>query len=105
MTSATMDRDGDRRLDLVRDDVIARAGAIDLTQPLAFALLALAYVVSRAPFISIGYGTDPDAWRVALSGLWLWDHHEFYPSRLPGYPVPEFASAAVIKGGRLRRTR
>jgi len=36
---------------------------------------------------------------VALSSHWLWDHHEFYPSRLPGYPVPELASAAVIKGG------
>ena len=38
-------------------------------------------------------------WRVALTGYWLWDHHEYYPSRLPGYPVPEFASAAVIKAG------
>ncbi len=81
------------------------AGAIgkifefDLSRPLAFALLALAFVASRAPFIDNGYGTKPDAWRIALSGYWLWDHHEFYPSRLPGYPVPEFAYAAVIKGG------
>jgi hypothetical protein len=80
---------------------IERAAAIDYTHPVAFGLLALAYVISRAPFLSIGYGTDPDAWRVALSGLWLWDHHEFYPSRLPGYPLPELASAAVIKGGPL----
>jgi len=70
----------------------------DLTQPLSFAALAIGYIISRAPFINIGYGTDPDAWRVALSGYWLWDNSEFYPSRLPGYPVPEFASAAVIKG-------
>ena len=39
----------------------------------------------------------PGAWR--YPDCWLWDHHEFYPSRLPGYPVPELASAAVIKGG------
>ncbi len=78
-----------------------RFAAIDYSRPLAFALLALAYVASRAPFLSIGYGTDPDAWRMALSGLWLWDHHEFYPSRLPGYPVPELAYAGVIKGGAL----
>lgn len=78
---------------------LSRILNFDLTQPLAFAALAIVYVASRAPFINIGYGTDPDAWRVALSGYWLWDHGEFYPSRLPGYPVPEFASAAVIKGG------
>jgi hypothetical protein len=78
---------------------ISRAIGIDFARPLAFVALALAYVASRAPFMNIGYGTDPDAWRMALSGYWLWDHHEFYPSRLPGYPVPELASAAVIKGG------
>ena len=71
----------------------------DLSRPWAFPLLALAFVASRAPFIDNGYGTKPDAWRIALSGYWLWDQHEFYPSRLPGYPVPEFSYAAVINGG------
>jgi hypothetical protein len=80
-------------------DLLSRILNYDLAQPVAFAVLALVYLASRAPFINIGYGTDPDAWRVALTGYWLWDHHEFYPSRLPGYPVHEFASAAVIKGG------
>ncbi len=79
--------------------VVGRALGIDFSRPLAFVALAVAYIASRAPFVNIGYGTDPDAWRVALSGYWLWDHHEYYPSRLPGYPVPELASAAVIKGG------
>ncbi len=78
---------------------ISRVFEIDLSQPIAFVALAIAFVASRAPFINIGYGTDPDAWRVAQSGYWLWDNHEFFPSRLPGYPIPEFASAAVIKGG------
>ena len=72
---------------------------VDFTRPGTFALLAIVYIASRAPFLAIGYGTDPDAWRIALSGLWLWDHGEFYPSRLPGYPLPELASALVIKGG------
>ena len=80
-------------------DWFHRALNWDLTQPVSFAVLSVAYILSRAPFINIGYGTDPDAWRVALSGYYLWDHGEFYPSRLPGYPVPELASAAVIKGG------
>lgn len=71
----------------------------DMSRPLAFVALAAAYVASRAPLMNIGYGADPDAWRVALSAYWLRDHHEFYPSRLPGYPVHELASAAVIRGG------
>jgi len=71
----------------------------DFSRPAAFALLALAYIASRAPFIDNGYGTKPDAWRIALTDYWLWDHHAFYPSRLPGYPVPELGYAAVIKGG------
>jgi len=73
--------------------------SIDFSSPLAFVALAIAYVASRAPFINISYGTDPDAWRVALTGYWLRQHHEYYPSRLPGYPLPELASAAVIRGG------
>ncbi len=80
-------------------DAVTRAFNFDLAQPLAFAVLAALYVATRAPFLNTGYGTDPDAWRVAISGYWLWDHHEFYPSRLPGYPIHELASAAVIKGG------
>jgi hypothetical protein len=80
-------------------DSLSRALSFDFAQPLAFGALALAYVISRLPFVNIGYGTDPDAWRVALTAHWMWDHHEYYPSRLPGYPIPEFASAAVIKGG------
>jgi hypothetical protein len=90
-----------------RTDVRARGrfGALrsaldaDLARMPAFLLLALAYVASRAPFIDNGYGTKPDAWRIALTDYWLWDHGELYPSRLPGYPVPELAYATVIKGG------
>lgn len=80
-------------------DIMARLLEYDLAQPVAFAALALVYVLSRAPFINIGYGTDPDAWRIALTGYWFWEHGEFYPSRLPGYPLPEYASTLVIKGG------
>ena len=78
---------------------LARFFEFDLSRPWAFLALALAFIASRAPFIDNGYGTKPDAWRIALSGYWLWDHHEFYPSRLPGYPVPELSYALVVKGG------
>lgn len=80
-------------------DAPSRLLNLDFSQPIAFAALAALYLASRAPFIWTGYGTDPDAWRVALTGFWLWDHQEFYPSRLPGYPVHEFGSALVVQGG------
>jgi hypothetical protein len=79
--------------------VLARWMNADLTRPFAFAVLAVLYVASRIPWIDNGYGTKPDAWRIALSGYWLWDRHEFYPSRLPGYPIPELSYAALFKGG------
>ncbi|MEX2247885.1 MAG: hypothetical protein WEC75_14515 [Dehalococcoidia bacterium] len=82
-----------------RGTTLARALDWDLAQPLTFAALALAFVLSRAPFLDLGYGTDPDAWRIALTGHWLWDNGEYYPSRLPGYPVPELGYALVIQGG------
>ncbi len=81
--------------------MLSRVLNLDFAHPLAFAALAMAYVISRAPFVNISYGTDPDAWRLALTGFWLWDHGEFYPSRLPGYPVPELGTALVVKGGYL----
>ncbi len=78
---------------------LARFFEFDLSRPLPFLVLALVFIASRAPFIDNGYGTKPDAWRIALSGYWLWDNHEFYPSRLPGYPIPELSYAAVVNGG------
>lgn len=93
---AELAHDSDRG---ARGDVLGRLLSFDFAQPAAFTALAAIFLLSRLPFVNIGYGTDPDAWRVALSGYWLWDHREFYPSRLPGYPVPELASAAVIQGG------
>ncbi len=79
--------------------LLLRWMSFDLSRPLAFTLLAVTYILSRVPWIDNGYGTKPDAWRIALTGYWLWDHHAFYPSRLPGYPVPELSYAAIIKGG------
>ncbi|HWQ28574.1 MAG TPA: hypothetical protein VNN12_06080 [Dehalococcoidia bacterium] len=76
-----------------------RALEVDFTRPLAFAALAAAFVGSRIPWLWHGYGTDPDAWRVALTANYLWDHGEYWPSRLPGYPLHEFVTAAFIKGG------
>ena len=72
---------------------------LDFTHPLAFAALAFAYVLSRIPWVDHGYGTDPDAWRVALTASYLRDHADYLPSRLPGYPLHEYITAVFVNRG------
>jgi hypothetical protein len=99
MTSIPMPEAEQAVTDEPSPSALERALNYDLSRPFAFVVLALAYVAGRAPFINNGFGTKPDAWRIGLTGWWLWDRHEFYPSRLPGYPVAELGFASVIKGG------
>lgn len=42
-----------------------------------------------------GAGQDPDAWRLALTGLRWWHDGEYAPSRLPGFPVVELVAALL----------
>jgi hypothetical protein len=57
--------------------------------------LGLAVFFSRLPFLFNGYGIDPDAWGIALSGL-RWAREGVYQaSRLPGYPLPEMAASLI----------
>jgi hypothetical protein len=72
-----------------------RIADLDFTHPLAFAALTFAFVLSRIPWLNRGYGTDPDAWRVALTANYLRDTGTYYPSRLPGYPLHEFVTTAT----------
>ncbi|HXH22545.1 MAG TPA: glycosyltransferase family 87 protein [Dehalococcoidia bacterium] len=80
-------------------DALARFAALDLSRPTAFAALASLFLLARAPFLNYGYGTDPDAWRVALTGQYLWEHGKYFPSRLPGNPLHEFALAPFVPFG------
>lgn len=59
----------------------------------------MVYVASRIPWLDLGYGTDPDAWRVALSAEHLLSKGEYLPSRLPGYPLHEFVTVPFVLGG------
>ena len=78
---------------------LARLLELDFTRPRAAAALALAFVLTRAPMLNLGYGADADAWRVAITARWLWSHGEYLPSRLPGYPLHELTAALLIRGG------
>jgi hypothetical protein len=54
---------------------------------------------TRVPFLPHGYGLDADAWRVADTARTLIETGSYAPSRLPGYPVHEFATALLVGGG------
>ena len=77
----------------------ARLADADLTGPLPFALLSLVFLLTRAPFLDYGHGTDPDAWRVALTAHHLLDTGDYFPSRLPGNPLHELLMTLFIPGG------
>jgi len=79
--------------------LLERALDFDFTRPRAFLALGAVYVASRIPWLDLGYGTDPDAWRVALSAHHLLGAGEYLPSRLPGYPLHEFVTVPLVKGG------
>lgn len=88
----------------LRHRVVAVCSALltlDFTQPRAAVSLALLMLLSRLPWLVLGYGADPDTWRVAMSARYLWRHGEYYPSRLPGYPLHELTAAALYPGGPL----
>ena len=77
----------------------SRLAEADLSRALPFALLAAVYVVTRLPFLGYGHGTDPDAWRVALTAHHLLDTGDYFPSRLPGNPLHEAVTTLFIPGG------
>lgn len=78
-----------------REPFLTKIKRFELSIP-ALAVIATA---SRLPFLGVGYGSDPDAWRVAnnakimaASGVYSW-------SRPPGLPVHEIISALLYNGG------
>jgi hypothetical protein len=80
-------------------DALSRLASLDLSRPMPFAALGSLFLIARAPFLNYGYGTDPDAWRVALTGQYLWEHGKYFPSRLPGNPLHELALAPFVPLG------
>ncbi len=80
-------------------DTYRRLAAADLTRPLPFVILAIVFFALRLPWIGLGHGTDPDAWRVALTAHHLLDTGDYFPSRLPGNPLHELVTTIFIPGG------
>ncbi len=60
-------------------------------EPLLLCVLAGVVFLSRIPFLSPGAGNDPDAWRIVNTAREIAVTGTYSASRLPGFPVPEFA--------------
>lgn len=86
-----------RRLNLT--GTLTRVFETDFTQPAAFFTLAMVFLLARVPYMNYGHGTDPDAWRVALTAHHLLDTGKYFPSRLPGNPLHELTMTLFIPAG------
>jgi len=64
-------------------------------------LLTAVSLAARLPFLSPGFGTDPDAWRVGLAAQFMRSHGTFRSSRVPGHPVQDLAAWALSGFGSL----
>ncbi|MBE0431971.1 hypothetical protein IBX73_00745 [candidate division WOR-3 bacterium] len=69
------------------------------TQVWYMLVLAACFVGSRLPMLFLGFGLDPDAWRIANTSFDLRYHLAYHTSRFPGYPVPEFVNSLAITRG------
>lgn len=65
------------------------------------AVLGLVTFASRIPFLRAGYGQDPDAHRVVNAAHAISRTGSYVASRLPGYPVQEYAVALLDGSGPL----
>ena len=72
---------------------------LDWTKKPYIFLLSFLFIISRVPLLNLGFGSDPDAWRVADSALDLHYFSTYHPSRFPGYPLYEFFNSLIINYG------
>lgn len=72
---------------------------IDWTKTPYIFILSLSFILSRVPLLNLGFGTDPDAWRIAGSAFDLGNSHIYHTSRYPGYPFIEYVNSLVINHG------
>lgn len=72
---------------------------IDWTKTPYILILIASFLLSRIPFLNLGFGFDPDAWRIAGSAFDLSYFHVYHPSRFPGYPLPEYFNSLLIHYG------
>lgn len=83
---------------------LKRLHDFDLTGSPAIFFLAIIFLLSRAPFINLGFTaftspTDQDVLAVVNSAYLLRYHYVYTVSRFPGYPFFEMLNSLLIGGG------
>jgi hypothetical protein len=63
------------------------------------ALVFFLVFLTRLPFLGPGFGSDPDAWRIAGAARDIARTHVYAASRFPGAPVVEIADAGLLRFG------
>jgi len=72
---------------------------LDWTEKPYIFFMIISFVLSRVPLLNLGFGSDSDSWRVAISAFDLHYFGIYHPSRFPGYPLPEFFNSLIINYG------
>ncbi|WP_394700769.1 hypothetical protein [uncultured Methanobacterium sp.] len=72
---------------------------LDYTKYPYIIIFIIIFLISRIPFLNLGFGNDPDAWRIANSAFDLNHYLIYHTSRFPGYPLPEYVNSLVINYG------
>lgn len=55
--------------------------------------------IARLPFLTAGFGADPDAWWVAVTARAAHERVDYVLSRVPGHPVLDVLNAFVVPWG------
>ncbi|MBF0308716.1 MAG: hypothetical protein HQL56_04215 [Magnetococcales bacterium] len=73
--------------------------ALQTLSPLTRRLLPLLWTLAVLPFLTLGYGGDDDAWRVAEAARKIWETGHYVSSRTTGFPLLEILAAPLIHFG------
>ena len=84
---------------MVRNNHIKSLLDLDWTKSPHIFFLILLFILSRIPLLNLGFGVDPDSWRIANSAFDLRCLHIYNTSRFPGYPLPEYINSFIIDHG------
>ena len=64
-----------------------------------FLLLLVAWLAVTLPLVTLGYGSDVDAWIVANNGEQIWESRSYHSSRSMGFPLYELAITPLVHLG------
>ena len=62
-------------------------------------VLAVAFLASRLPLLSLGYGSDERAWRSVVTALHMRAVGHYIPSRFPGFPLHDGLTTLLVPLG------